>query len=183
MSFSTAAHGFVDVMSKGLDYLWVEMLTRGRSALFQCLCEAQRFVIRALGGHCVEGVCCSYDPSAQGNIFTLESIRVSCAIIMLMVVTNQRKSKKQIPDRFDDTLTGQNMSFDRVIFHGCERIRLAYDEVSHANLSDIMEFGRSLDFLALLFAQSHRLGDPYRVTASPSRMAPGIRIFGTHGVH
>src|SRR5512139_1642080 len=75
------------------------------------------------------------------------------------------------------------MAFDRVVFHRGEGILLTHDQVSYANLADIMEFSGSLDLITLPLAQPHLPGDPYRITASSARMAHGIGIFGTHCVH
>ncbi len=160
-------------VQEGPHDLLVEVGPRAAHQLRSRLGDGHRGLVRAVGGHDVEGVDHRHDSPGPRDLAPREASGIPRAVPAFVVIANgpcplaQPRSER----------SGQRPPLVGVGLHGLpfargQWARLVQELCGNRQLPDVVEQGRPLEFRALLLGQAELLRDECRIGPRPFRVAP-----------
>ena len=146
----------------------------------QDIAEVHLLPVDTVCGHRVESVGHADDPGIQRDLFAFEPLRISAAVIPLMVEFRALNHVVQQGEVAQDLRALDRMGFHHGIFLIRQAGVLVQDRVGNGDLSDVVHVRGPFDILAVLVAQAELPGNLPGIQRHAAAVAAGTRILGVH---
>src|SRR5262245_11400050 len=145
----------------GVDHHRVELAARVLRELGEDDVERQRFAVRPVARHRLDGVRDQDDPRGQGDLIAAQAVGVAAAaaVVPLVVVPHAGRHVAQEVDRLEDPRADLRMALDLLVLLGREPLRLRDHRVADPDLSDVVQEPRDVDALDEVLREAHLAGD------------------------